>query len=433
MVEKNKTVKEIIIIIIAIAITIGGIIFVKSKLDKEEPKKEEPKEVKPTTTPFEPKEVTLSNDFNVDIIKMFNAKANKSNYLLSPYNIEVALNLLREGADGNTKDEIDKIVPVRNINDITVDGKIGVANGVFIKNAYKNNVKDDYYNIMKTKYNSDIIYDDFVNPEKINNWVKDKTWNMIEKVLDDVDESFIMGLASALAIDVKWQSEFECDATRSEEFTKADNTKMNTEMMHDTYKYGSVKYIKTDDAEGIVLPYKKEANSNVELEFIGILPNNDVDTYVNSLTKEKINNLIDSEKPASDKLHVHLSLPRFTYDYEEKKLGSVLMNMGIKDVFNPEKANLKNMVEIEGKNAYVGTAIHKTHIELNETGTKAAAVTYFGVEGTGIMPQDDYEEVSVIFNKPFIYMIREKNTGEILFFGSVYEPNTWKASTCKES
>lgn len=430
MVDKNKSVREIIIIVLAIGITIAGLLFVKSKMDKKEDNKGN------NTTEKETKEeqnVILVGNFNIDIIRQFNAKAGESNYLLSPYNIEMALNMLRDGSDGETKDQMDKVLGNRTINNIEVANKIGIANGVFIKNAYKNNVKDDYYNIMKTKYNSDIIYDDFVTPEKINNWVKDKTWNMIEKVLDDVDEDFVMGLASALAIDVKWQSEFECDATRSEEFTKADNTKMNTEMMHDTYKYGSVKYIKTDDAEGIVLPYKKEADSNVELEFIGILPNSDVDTYVNSLTKDKITNLIDSETPASDKLHVHLSLPRFTYDYEEKELGSVLINMGIKDVFSQEKANLKKMVEIENKNAYVGTAIHKTHIELNETGTKAAAVTYFGVEGTGIMPQDDYEEVSVIFNKPFIYMIREKNTGEILFFGSVYEPNEWKGSTCSDN
>ena len=81
-------------------------------------------------------------------------------------------------------------------------------------------------------------------------------------------------------------------------------------------------------------------------------------------------------------------------------------------------------------NLYVNTAIHKTKIELNEKGTKAAAVTYFGLDkATAVRP--DYEVRNIVFNKPFVYIIREKNTGEILFFGTVYEPNIWNGSTCE--
>ena len=87
------------------------------------------------------------------------------------------------------------------------------------------------------------------------------------------------------------------------------------------------------------------------------------------------------------------------------------------------------MIEIK-ENVYVGEAVHKTKIELNEKGTKAAAVTYFGMFKATAMIEKDYEEVDIKFNKPFIYMIREKNTGELLFFGTVYEPNEWKGETC---
>ena len=101
--------------------------------------------------------------------------------------------------------------------------------------------------------------------------------------------------------------------------------------------------------------------------------------------------------------------------------------MGINDAFDKEKADFKKMID---QDVFVSTAIHKTKIELNESGTKAAAVTYFGMFASAAIIDNDYEEVNVVFNKPFVYMIREKNTGEILFFGEVFEPNEWKGNTC---
>ena len=80
-------------------------------------------------------------------------------------------------------------------------------------------------------------------------------------------------------------------------------------------------------------------------------------------------------------------------------------------------------------NYYVDTAIHKAIIELNEKGTKAAAITYFGIAGNALQ-RDEFEVKKIVFDKPFVYMIREAKSGEILFFGSVYEPNEWQGSTC---
>ena len=86
----------------------------------------------------------------------------------------------------------------------------------------------------------------------------------------------------------------------------------------------------------------------------------------------------------------------------------------------------------EIRNIYVGEAIHKTHIDLNEKGTRAAAVTYFGMyKATGFMKEK--EKAVITFNKPFIYMIKDAETGELLFFGVVYEPNKWQGSTCSEN
>ena len=103
----------------------------------------------------------------------------------------------------------------------------------------------------------------------------------------------------------------------------------------------------------------------------------------------------------------------------------------MKEAFDPANANFYNMVEKEKQfgNIYVGQAIHKTHIDLNEKGTKAAAVTYFGMFDNAVAIEETKPK-EIIFNKPFIYMIRDKDTKEVLFFGTVYEPNIWKGSTC---
>ena len=465
--EGNNSFKKIVIIFIVILSLVVGSVFAITKTLKKEQKASKPPQnetiiidddiedveeeteeeeeveedeetpsnpgsgyiVPITEEPTNPKPETTTS-FNIPLIKKTNAYTNKENYLISPYNIELALNILRDGADGNTKAQIDKLIGNRTITDISVKDKISIANGVFIKDIYKNNVKKDYYNILKNKYNSDVIYDKFTTPDKINNWVKEKTDNMIDKVVDELDKDFVMGLASALAIDVKWYNQFECNRTTSEKFTKANGKKINVEMMHNNYDYEIAKYIKTDDVEGIILSYQKL--NNVELEFIGLLPTSDINTFINNLTDDKLNTIINSGESAGDKLHINLSLPRFTYDYSVEKFKNILIDLGMKDAFDPDNANFKKMIELK-YNVHVETAVHKTHIELSEVGTKAAAVTYFGMDKNTAFPIEQPKIVNIKFNKPFVYMIREKNSKELLFFGAVYEPNIWKGSTCSNN
>ncbi len=378
----------------------------------------------------EKKEVyDIEGSYNIDLIKKFHEVDKNNNYLISPYNIEIALNMLRDGADGKTKQELDSVLGNRVINDVSIKNQIGIANAVFIKDIYKNNVKDDYYNILNTKYKSDIIYDSFDNPNKINNWVNNKTNGMIDKILDNMNKDFAMGLASALAIDVKWTSKFECNKTSGKLFTKIDNEKINVEMMNKKLNSSDYGYFETNDAKGIVLPYQKEKDSNVQLEFVGILPNGNINDYIKNLTSNKLNNLTNNLKTLGDELEVNLSLPRFKYDYNAKSFIDILKKMGINEAFDSFNANFKKMIEIK-ENVYVGEAIHKTHIELNEVGTKAAAITYFGMFDASAYIPEESKVINIEFNKPFAYIIRDKVSHEILFFGTVYEPNLWNGTTC---
>ena len=382
--------------------------------------------------------------YNLDLIKRVNT-TQEGNYLIRPYSIEIALNMLKDGANGQTKEQIEKVVGTREIPVFNVKDRISVTNGAFIKEDYKNYIKESYYNKLKN-YDAELIFDKFNSPDKINNWVNEKTYGMIPKILNDISKEFVLGLGNAVAIDVEWDDAFDCSDTSKEKFTKDNNKKINVEMMHKKFENGDVRYFESDDSKGVIIPYRSydknglnkyesKENEFTELEFIGILPNKDVDTYINNLNQSKLDR-IDMKNVGTDNFNISVSIPRFKYDFDLEEFMDVLKEMGIKDVFNEDKSDLTNIIsqedlyKMDATGLYVSTAIHKTHIDLNEKGTKAAAITYFGIEKANAMLEEK-ENKSIEFNRPFIYMIRDKETKEILFFGVVKEPNTWKGSTCK--
>lgn len=354
-------------------------------------------------------------DFNLRFLKTVNSVAKYENYLISPYSVEIALNMLKEGADGNTLKEIEDLVGNRKINDITSE-KVRVANAMFIRNDFQDFISNAYIDTLKNSFNSEVLFDEFKTPKVINDWVKVHTNGMIEKIIDNFDGE--VGLANAVAIDVKWINEFECNKTRSEEWRVGSN-KTNVEMMHNTYTYNA-KYFKNATEEGVIIPYDNN------LEFIGILPKGDLKIYIDNLTKEGLDNIINKSSGVSESKELVLALPRFSYKYDLKAFKEVLESMGIKDAFEYDKANFSKMSE--SVQLFVSKSIHKTNIELNEVGTKAAAVTYFELSRNAMPMQK--ETIEITFNRPFLYIIRNNKNNEMVFVGTVYEPNEWKGSTC---
>jgi len=441
----NNNKKTIVLIVVLIAL-----LAILSVLGYKQYKNREIDEPKNSNNVVDTKDAS----FNVNIIKKVDA-TQKGNYLISPYSIEIALKMVKDGANGETYNQVNNLIGERDIPTFMAKERINVANGAFITNKYKPAFESSYYEKLK-KYNADLIFDEYNTPNPINEWVSKQTYGMIPKLMDEISPYFAFGLANAVAIDVEWDGAFKCEDTREQDFTKEDNSKIKVEMMHDSYEnYG--KYFKTDDATGVILDYRKydkdgkqvfdedEEGNYVEqegtrLEFVGILPNGNVSDYVNSLTSDKIKEIDNKTQLIKDMKNTVLSvhLPRFSYEFELTPFAKILNDMGMKDAFDKGKADFTNIVSRDTmqkmgvENIYIDTAIHKTYIDLNEKGTKAAAVTYFGfAEATSA--GDDRPEPTVIevkFDKPFIYMIRDSKTKEILFFGVVREPNVWKGSTC---
>ena len=382
-------------------------------------------------------DVSEDGMFSTTFIRESHSNMKQENYMISPYSVEIALSMLREGSAGETRQELDEVVPERKIKTLIVKDKVNVANAMFVKDIYKQDVKDSYYETLQNEYNADIVYDPFERPDKINNWVKKETNGMIKKILDQMDPQFVLGIANAVAMEEEWQTPFMCESTSGYAFTKADGKQYDVSMMSQSFEEGA-SYYTSEEADAVILPYKtydretgKEAEVGEQLDFIGILPK-DLDSYISTFTMDTLHTIVEEQQPASSSsLEIYVGLPRFEYSYDFSKFKETLMHMGIQKVFTAGSCDLSNMLD-HHPDAYVNEAIHKSYVKVNETGTKAAAVTYFGIKDMAMPLEDDKKFVSVIFDKPFIYLIKDHTTNEILFFGVVYEPEKWDENqTCE--
>ena len=184
-----------------------------------------------------------------------------------------------------------------------------------------------------------------------------------------------------------------------------------------------------DDNVKVFAKDLKEYNGTT-LQYIGIMPKKDsLDNYIKNIKANDINNLISSLK--SIKLEnfkegviteVHGYIPMFEFDYQLDLIDD-LNKLGITNVFN-EKADLSNLTS---GNAIINDVSHKASIEFSNEGIKAAAATELEGNGAGICGFDylydvPVEKIDLTFDNPYLFIVRDKNTGEVWFTGTVYEP-----------
>lgn len=174
----------------------------------------------------------------------------------------------------------------------------------------------------------------------------------------------------------------------------------------------------------------KEYNGST-LQYIGIMPKSaSLDDYIKNTNSQNINTLINNLKGMEldsfkDGYVTEISgyIPMFNFDYELKLMDD-LKQLGITNVFDPSKADLTNL---SSSNAYIDTAVHKANIEFSNVGIKAAAATAMGGLGAASCGFDykydvPLEQIDLTFDKPYLFLIRDKSTGEVWFTGTVYEP-----------
>ena len=187
----------------------------------------------------------------------------------------------------------------------------------------------------------------------------------------------------------------------------------------------------TDDSVKVFAKDLKEYNGTT-LQYVGIMPvKENLDSYITKLDAKTLNDIIGNLKELKRENFkdgvitlVYGKLPKFKFDYD-LALKEKLQSMGITDVFDQDKADLSGITS--SKDAYIASAKHKADIEFTQDGIKAAAVTYAGGHGGGdtifkYFFDVPIERIDLTFDKPYMFLIRDKETGDVWFAGTVYDP-----------
>lgn len=369
-------------------------------------------------------QVTAKNDLtdtNDEVINfaltLFNeANDNEKSTLVSPLSVLCALAMTTNGARDETLEQMESVFGL-DIDDLNLylysyikslsqgDGfKLNLANSIwFIDNEEKLNVNKnflqtnaDYYNAdaYKAPFNDQTITD-------INNWVKDKTNGLFDKVVDDIPPNAIMFLINALYFEAEWQSRYYADDVRTSVFTKEDGTKQSVEMMSSD----EFAYLEDANTTGFVKNYKGGYS------FVALLPNEGITIkdYVKSLTSEKLSSLFATEQLRM----VYTGLPKFKTECEFN-LVSTLSNMGMPNAFDVNLADFSGIGNSGLGNIYINKILHKTTIQVTEIGTIAGAVTSV-LPDAGSVPDPKV----VYLNRPFVYMIVDNANNVPFFIGTM--------------
>jgi len=412
---KNK--KILVIIVFLLIIGLSGLYLGLEMKNK-----------KPTTlttekTPAETPEpeVTLAqdSDFNYSFLKL--ESANK-NLIYSPLSIKYALKMADEGATGETKTEIDNLLKDPTINKYNnIEGRLSLANALFIRDNFKDSVKEDFIKTNTDKYNAEVIYDSFATPTVVNNWVDQKTMGLIKEIVtpEVLTPDTELVLVNALAIDMEWQEPFDASDTIASTFYPKNGSTKNVAMMSRDFNSDNVSYYQDDTTTAIKMPLKKYDNTN--FEFLAIMPD-DLDSYIKTIDSSTITNLESQlTKTSTQEKGVNISIPKFKFDYE-LSLKDDLISLGIKQAFDSDNASFTN---ISDTHLYIANALHKATINFYEEGVKAGAATALTFDKNSMMEQ----KFSITINKPFLFIIKDQTTNDIWFVGTCYEPTAWSSGT----
>jgi serpin B len=368
--------------------------------------------------------IEADNTFGLELFQKIRKESDKENIMISPLSISVAFAMAYNGADKDTKTEMEKAMKLNGLTTEQInnsykmlikalqslDEKVvfELANAIFYADGFT--VKPDFLNINKTVYDAEVTKLQFSSPsavETINKWVADKTHDKITKIIEQLNPLDRMVLLNAIYFNGIWTNKFDEKGTHNLSFTKSNGTNIEVPMMK---KEEKLDYTTNSLFSAIKMPYGKgQYNMVVMLPASGKNSQNVIDAL--SFTNWKT---WMTEFKTKDPVVV--TMPRFKFAFETK-LNDVLKQMGMKKAFEPLVADFS---KISDTDLYISSAVHKSFIDVNENGTEAAAVTSitFTTTSAGNEPPKTYFNV----NRPFVFAITEKDTDAILFLGEVNHP-----------
>ena len=403
--------------VVGLIVGAAGIYGLMQLIKKPDPKCED------CNCPQCPANATTSNNL---ITSFLTLEPQGKNTLYSPLSIRYGLSLLNAGAAGSTKTEIAKVLGEDALPQYAnIPDKLSLANAVFIRNTYTDSVLPSYTDAVTQDYDAEIIPDSFDSSTNMDTWVNNKTFGLINQIGIQPTTDTKMVLANALAIQMNWLHQFSASDTHSAPFYKEDNSEIAATTMNMATSDGDISYYQDNQITMLSLPLEP-ANESVSLEFVAVMPLNNLSDYLINLDLSAIEDNLNHATPASSpEKGVDIYIPKFKYDYE-LNFKQDLESLGVNQAFTPN-ADFSNMTS-NPKGLYVSDAVHKANIDFSEEGIKAAAVTAFAMVDGMLAPDDDTAKPVIIrIDHPFLFLIRDKTDGTIWFTGTVYEPNLWSA------
>src|SRR6266508_1702510 len=374
---------------------------------------------------------TLVDGNNTFALDLYQSLPRDGNLVYSPFSISLALAMTRAGARGETESQMantlhfdltqDRLHPAFNALDLALEEstkpqdkdqeplQLNIANAVWAEQTFSFN--QEFLDTIARNYGAGINLADFINNyeptrKEINSWVSEKTNEKIKDLLSEgsLNSDTRMVLVNAIYFKADWLDQFDKDSTSDVPFHLLDGTTVDVPMMH----------------QGMIIPYLKgDGYQAVELAYAGntaamdiIVPDEgNFEVFDSALNIGSLNEIFGSMQPSS----VQFGLPKFTFTSDFGLLGQ-LESMGMKDAFDPSLADFSGMTG--DKDLFISNVVHKAFIAVDEDGTEAAAAT--GVI-MGVTSAPAFE-INLVVDRPFIYVIRDLQNGQILFMGRVMNP-----------
>ena len=440
---KQKGFANIAVLIIAV-ITIAGVggyyvlntqtplsesIPTPNPIDNDDPNPTPNPIQNPTPTPTQPfqsqSQTSISqahNTFGFNSFKILAKEEGNKNIFISPSSIALALSIVYNGANGETKNAMQKTLQFQNMDIAAINQEslglinslknpdpkveLAVANSVWARKGV--DFKADFLSAVRRYYSAEISTLDFSKTsavKTINDWVSKNTKGKIPTIVSSpLPNDMLMYLVNAVYFKGSWTNEFYKELTEDRKFTTTDGVSKQHPLMR---QRGKFLYLETEDFQSVSLPY----GTNERLSMYVFLPKN-LTNFVQTLNENKWNDWMEQYT----KTDGTILLPRFKMEYQND-LVPMLTQLGMGVAFE----NNADLTGITDDVIKISGVIHKTYVDVNEEGTEAAAVTGIGMSSVTSIDSETktfYMEV----NRPFFFVIRDNQTQEVLFMGTIQNP-----------
>lgn len=360
------------------------------------------------------------NSFSYALMREMSAASSDGSFGLSPVSVAIYFSMLANATSGDVNAQILQTLgspDIKTLNSICEKfmrylpydrngSSISISNRFWVADAYK--VPEAFSEVMAASFNAGVESVDFTVPATvpaINKWVEENTYGLISSLLDGDWKDYVsIPMANANIVYFKgyWQNKFDSKDTRTEKFQSPDGP-MDVRMMHNFIRTG---YASTDLTEMVCLDFEGPMNNMyLYLPAEGI----SIQQLLTALTPETDAAL----RKAAETYAITLGLPRFEM-HTDSDMTPILSSLGVSSIYAADFSPM-------GLGTHPVSALHKTSMKIDEKGAEMAALTG-GWLGLGGPDGNGLRNVTIDFNRPFVYIVRNSDSGAILMAGAVTRP-----------